>query len=78
MIQRLRRLPGTKNSPMQPRTGTANGHAVPVMAAVVTGAAVWMVICEVAPVEPGVTVGGANVAVAPGGSPVAVRVTTPV
>ena len=36
----------------------------------------WMVITVVAPAVPGVTVGGLNVAVAPGGSPVAESVTT--
>src|SRR5579863_8012591 len=44
--------------------------------ALAVGAANWMVITVGAPALPGVTVGGLKVAMAPGGSPLADRVTT--
>jgi hypothetical protein len=52
----------------------AVGHAAGLLAAV-AGAAVWIVRVLLAEPEPGVADAGLNVAVAPGGRPLAVRVT---
>ena len=71
--QRRRRLAGTKKNPARARVGAASGQAEPARAAAVVE--VLIVNVEVAEVLPGVTVDCEKVAVAPGGSPVAVRVT---
>jgi hypothetical protein len=73
-IQRRRRLPGMKNNPTAASTGAASGHAVlrAVCCAVVL---VCTVSVETALAEPGVTLEGEKLPVAPVGSPLTVKPT---
>ena len=73
MAQRRRRLAGMKKRPARASAGVARGRAEPVTAA--DEVVVSIVSVEVAEVLPGVTLEWEKVAVAPGGSPVAARVT---
>ena len=73
-LSRVRRaLLRSSRTVKRARTGQAKTGTRRPAAALATGA-VWMVRVDVAEVLPGVTVDWEKVAVAPGGSPVAVRV----
>lgn len=74
VIHRRRRLPGTKNSPIAARAGAASGHAellavccVPVPACTVS--------VDAALSDPGVTLEGEKLPVAPAGNPLTVNPT---
>ena len=80
VIQRLRNLRTKKT---KPRKGSVVASVIqpelpeprPLTPAEAVVATVWIVNCEVADELPGVMLGGAKVAVAPVGSPLAARVT---
>lgn len=73
-IHRRRRFPGTKNNPTAARTGAARGHAE-FRAVCCVGAAVCTVSVEPPLSDPGVTLAGEKVPVAPVGSPLTVNAT---
>ena len=76
VIQRRRRAP-VKQRLKSGRTAAVSGQLAPCRSSLAVVAAVWMVNCEVADELPGLTDAGKKVAVAPVGSPLAVRVTVP-
>lgn len=74
VIHRRRRLPGTKNNPTAARTGAASGHAeLRAVCGVVV--LVCTVRVEAPPSDPGVTLDGEKLPVAPAGSPLTVNAT---
>lgn len=74
VIQRLRRLPGMKNNPIAANADPASGH-VEVCAVCCVPVTVCTVRLDEALADPGVTLAGAKLAVAPAGNPLIVNPT---